>query len=609
MPPDLRVLPACSSARRSAYSIWIWALTLRKSSAAHLAIASWTAGSRRSSTFFGSCGCRIGLLGGVLGGPVDPGGVGEREDLGGCRGGETVLLAASEVSVIYERVDFHESSLTAEGRVAGQVIVSLGDEKRCRDLLAATLEDLGPAIAECDRRLKSGGQSDTGVSVRREAWRDLWQGMPRLYEETYWGEGAGNQYRRTPSIDVVARVRVGRFVRRKWFITFVRWTWFHTHLTVNLDGTVQLGSVPATRDSFYEWISCGKGAARIPYRTLAQGDRDRFSGRDEGPDASELFRRQPMFTSGDVRRCESLLTASARDLRGIMTDCENLLPDWGFSLEAENPQDARGKAEMIRGWDGDPRLYEEFYRERYNLKRHTPGLEVTINKSADHGSRKTTFGKTTLTVSADGIVQLGSVPATPDSLREWFIQCMSAFPSVAKYIPREEEVRAPDRGDRMDVFRTEGSKSKHPGYREFERWLARAPFISQAEIDAMAPVTYYGFYAAYEEVLKTPWLRSIIEIADILADPAGKIGINPGLIGRPTWARARIDYTAPPDKYKTRDGFTLPYEDVLYHRVHLSKHQDPDNGWKYRDWTASVWRRDENTVVVRWKRGFEGDYL
>ena len=509
---------------------------------------------------------------------------------------------------MFDRVDFHESSLTAKGRVAGQVIVSLGDEKRCRDLLAAALEDLGPAIAECDRRLKSGRRSATGVSVRRDAWRDLWEGMPRLYEETYWGEGTSNQYRRTPSVEIVARVRVGKFVRRKWFITFVRRTWFHTHLTVDLDGTVQLDSVPATPDSFREWISWGEATVRLTVRTLTREDFHRLIGQDDGPDASELFRRQPMFTSGDERRCGPLLAAAVGDLRDAMTDCENLLPDWGFSLEAASPQATQGKAGMLRGWDGDPRLYEEFYRERNNLKRHTPGLEVTINRSADHQSSKTIYGKTTLTVSVDGTVRLGSVPATPDSLREWFMQCMSEF-SLAKYIPRKAEVRAPDRDHGKDVFRAENIDTKHPDYRQFKRWLARAPLISQAEIDAMAPATYYGFYAAHEETLKTPWLRSITDIAGTLADPAGRIGINPGLIGRPTWARARVDYTAPPEKYNTRDGFALPYEDVLYHRVHLNKPSDPDNGWKYRDWTGSVWRRDENTVVVRWKPGFEGDYL
>ena len=47
-PTFFGVRPASSRARRS--SISIWALTLRNSSAAHLANASWTAGSIRRST-------------------------------------------------------------------------------------------------------------------------------------------------------------------------------------------------------------------------------------------------------------------------------------------------------------------------------------------------------------------------------------------------------------------------------------------------------------------------------------------------------------------------------------------------------------------------------
>jgi hypothetical protein len=213
---------------------------------------------------------------------------------------------------------------------------------------------------------------------------------------------------------------------------------------------------------------------------------------------------------------------------------------------------------------------------------------------------------TTLTVSIEGTVQLGSLPATPDNLREWFMQCVSKFPSLAKYIPREPEVpavRAPDRGEEID--KAESIKRMHPEYRQFQRWLARAPLISQAEVDAMEPVTCHGLYATYEETLKAPWLRSITDIATTLADPAGRIGVNPGLIGQPTWNGARVSYAAPPDEYKTRNGFALPYTDVLYHRVNS---QDPDK-WTYRDWAGSVWRRDKNTVVVRWKPLSERDYL
>lgn len=192
---------------------------------------------------------------------------------------------------------------------------------------------------------------------------------------------------------------------------------------------------------------------------------------------------------------------------------------------------------------------------------------------------------------------------------------------------------------------------------QVERWLARAPLISQAEIDAMEPVELHEVLGDYEQSLRTPWVEDFAGFVDRLA-----CGIpGPGeraqarreaaerarqwqreaadrASGRPSRAapqnltveqvireglpkgkavpkdprgaepgsrdRERIDINPlitkeigsfALEKFETRNGFALPYKDVLFTsaRVH------PD----YRNWTGSVWRRDENTVVVRWKPG------
>lgn len=493
---------------------------------------------------------------------------------------------------MFDRVEFNESSLTAKGRVAGQVIASLGDEQRCRDLLAATLETLRPAIAEWDRTLKPGRRASTEVIVRRDAWRTSWNGMPRLYEEIYWGDEAIVQYRRTPSIEIVPRIRVGKFVRRKWSIKFVKRVWFHAHLTVDLNGTVYLGPVPATPNSFREWISWGEAAVMSPYRIpryeLTEEDRDRlFPDSNEGvPEASEFFRMRPMFASGNEQRCESLLISAVNNLQAAIAECKDMVGSWRASLEIARPKTMQRKDGLLRNWDGDPCLYEEFYRVRHSFERCTPGFEVAVNPSTSYGPRK---AKTTLTVSIDGTVQLGSVPATPDSLRQWIFQCL----------PKS------NRSVGTGVSRVDSDIRRNPDYHRFERWLTRAPLISQSDLRAPRANEFHETHGEYagDEPMKDIWEKGIAALAERLA--VKSIHVNPALIGgRIPWDR-NSGGNPKLDNYKNGDSFNLPYKDALYVCVHEDKH-----GQEFHNWIGSIWRKnDEETIIVRWTAHSKGDYL
>jgi hypothetical protein len=102
---------------------------------------------------------------------------------------------------------------------------------------------------------------------------------------------------------------------------------------------------------------------------------------------------------------------------------------------------------MVPHWDGGPRLYEEIHwdpdvvdRVRFwSQSRHTLGLEVQASLPAELDSGKRRTWKATLTVSDEGITELGSVPATPDSLREWFAECVAEMAAV----PRPEILSRP----------------------------------------------------------------------------------------------------------------------------------------------------------------------
>jgi hypothetical protein len=162
---------------------------------------------------------------------------------------------------------------------------------------------------------------------------------------------------------------------------------------------------------------------------------------------------------------------------------------------------------------------------------------------------------------------------------------------------------------------------------QFERWLARAPLIGQAEIDAMKPVELRKILGDYEQSLRTPCVEDFADFVDLLArgvpgqsertqmrregeerargqTPQPHVTIEHRREAEPGTRRERIfinpfitKQVGPfaLEQFETPDGFALPYQDVLYTTASVY----PD----YRNWTGSVWRRDAKTVVVRWKPG------
>jgi hypothetical protein len=413
------------------------------------------------------------------------------------------------------RVDWQEVSGAVEGRVDGQVIVSIGDASHCRDLLAATLGELRETIEDCDRQLKDSRVSGAGIDFRlREALEaddlprvlerlarngmiDPWHGEPRLYEELYWKSVSDSWLpsRRTPGLPVKAYMGVGRI--------FGRLKSLRTMLTVDVEGVVRLGPVPATPNNLREWIAQGraddhKARGRRRGQAAPTAVSTFFQEMDADRDATDLFAGQAISESGDKQRCEQLMAAAAEDLKSAIPDCEHLwtlwmgddqrrLPRARLWLEAEDRLPRRVKTGMLL-WEGEPRLYEELHWEqdyvdrRWSQNRHTPGLNaevvLPVALSQDESGKRRSW-KRTLTVSRDGVGQLGPVPATPDNLREWFCQCIDELPAVPRSDPDrpKHEGSVISQSSAADLLRTRSKllEARRVLHEEMERWSQQSP--------------------------------------------------------------------------------------------------------------------------------------
>lgn len=399
-------------------------------------------------------------------------------------------------------VDWPETSGVGDFRVEGQVVVNIGDEQHCRDLLATAFEELRQPIEECDRIEVADGPAKYGRSGMVP-----WHGGPRLYEELYWDCASSGwfQRRRTPGLNLQAYVHRGD--------NSTELGNFRTTLTIAVDGVACLGSVPATSDNLRNWFAQVRaeeqkswdevsGSRRIfrlfrrqrprgggqqgPNTQESQAERQLFlrnfdvDFQSQCDDDLDLFGGQPISKTGDEQRCRQRLSAAAANLTEAMRDCESHIwpvggPRWlrdrlRARLRVKAPKPEGGKAGMLPRWDGGPRLYEELYWEPnsvdrvhpwsnfagrvhfWSQNRHTPGLEIQVSLPGELDSGSERRWRATLTVSDDGITELGSVPATPDNLRDWFVQCVAEMPSV----PRPETLGRP-RADGQIISRSSGA--------------------------------------------------------------------------------------------------------------------------------------------------------
>lgn len=193
------------------------------------------------------------------------------------------------------------TGLKGKNRREGQLISSEGDEQRCRQLLAVTVEDLKGRTAALMEAMEEDGEKvmfeDTSMLSLRSGMDDA---GPRLYEEVVWARVLRRKWRpvwmwayalnggllrklvrelRILSRWAQIRESPGAVIRvylpDDWSVT--GWT---GNLTVAADGVVQFSgsgspAVPATEASLREWIDQWKGQVPAEARTAQRERKER----------------------------------------------------------------------------------------------------------------------------------------------------------------------------------------------------------------------------------------------------------------------------------------------------------------------------------------------
>jgi hypothetical protein len=175
--------------------------------------------------------------------------------------------------------------LKGKNRREGQVISSEGDEQRCRQLLAATVEDLKGRMATLMEAMAEDGEKvvfreDTSMLHLRSGMGDA---GPRLYEEVVWARVLRRKWRPVwmryhsdllwRMLSYWAQIRktpgavIDVHLADVWSVP--GWT---GELTVAADGVVQFSgsgspAVTATEDSLREWIDRWKAEVPAEART------------------------------------------------------------------------------------------------------------------------------------------------------------------------------------------------------------------------------------------------------------------------------------------------------------------------------------------------------
>ncbi len=229
----------------------------------------------------------------------------------------------------------------------GQVIFREGDEQRCRQLLAATVEDLKGRMAALMEAMEEDGakvmfREDTVMLRLRSGMDDA---GPRLYEEVVWARVLRRKWRPVwmwyrkwfPLSDLLWRM-LSRWAQiRKtpgaiidvdlsdvWF-SGTLWT---GKLTVAADGVVQFSdsgsplefsgsgslAVPATEDSLREWIDRWKGQVPAEARTK-QREHKELRKRAEEEDKRRKEEAEEKRERARVVRQESVEISQWRDIR------------------------------------------------------------------------------------------------------------------------------------------------------------------------------------------------------------------------------------------------------------------------------------------------------
>lgn len=185
------------------------------------------------------------------------------------------------------------TGLKGKTRREGQVISSEGDEQRCRQLLAATVEDLKGRMAALIEAMEEDGEKvmfeDTDMLSLRSGMDDT---GPRLYEEVVWARVLRRKWRPVwrwayALKGGLLRKLVGKLrILSRWAqIRKTPGVVIHVHLadvwstpgwtgqlTVAADGAVQFSgsgspAVPATENSLREWIDRWKAEVPAEART------------------------------------------------------------------------------------------------------------------------------------------------------------------------------------------------------------------------------------------------------------------------------------------------------------------------------------------------------
>ena len=171
-----------------------------------------------------------------------------------------------------------------KNRREGQMISSEGDELRCRQLLAATVEDLKECMAALMEAMQEDGEK---VTFDDASMLSIRSGMddagPRLYEEVVWARVLRRKWRsvwKRYHSDLLWRMlsRWAQIRKTPGAVIRVRladvWSgpYWTGKLTVAADGVVQFSgsgspALPATEDSLRAWIDRWKGQVPAEART------------------------------------------------------------------------------------------------------------------------------------------------------------------------------------------------------------------------------------------------------------------------------------------------------------------------------------------------------
>lgn len=373
------------------------------------------------------------------------------------------------------------TGLKGKNRREGQVISSEGDEQRCRQLLAATVEDLKARIAALMKALEEDGEKvkfeDTSMLSLRSGMDDA---GPRLYEEVVWARVLRRKWRPVwkwayalkggPLRKLVRKLRIlsrwsqirktpGAVIRvylpDDWSVT--GWT---GKLTVAADGVVQFSgsgspAVPATEDSLREWIDRWQGQVPAEARTAQRERQERRKlaeeqakrRKEEAEEKAERARvvnqeRAEISRWRDIRRSSidrSIgITPSSGDYelalsRVKLKQAMALLRDEIALRQQEDPHGLRfhelatvDDPKMIR-WEDKPgrrRMYEETVTGFGDPDDDRSRWEETYTV----GCRWQYGGlPAVMTVSAHGVVEIDSggvrATATSDDLRAILDRC------------------------------------------------------------------------------------------------------------------------------------------------------------------------------------------